>query len=166
MAEESLPPAPVIKEREQKHSLPVLTKIAQVLLAVLIIGLIVDPFNSHLRILNQPKRNLDDVAIVYISVSGYLLINVIFIIGYFLGDRIPKKTSIMFSAVGACLHIVAANVMVHKWRRMTGSYIDYQSNNAVYSSKQYNDMLISGAVFTFINAIIFAADVLITMRLT
>ncbi|XP_063995330.1 uncharacterized protein LOC135172845 [Diachasmimorpha longicaudata] len=166
MAEESLPPTPVMKEREQRHSFPIITKIVQVLLAVLIIGLIVDPFNSHLKILNYPKRNLDDVAIVYISVGGYLLINGIFIIGYILGDRIPKKTSIIFSAVGFCLHIGAASVMVHKWRKMTGSYIDYQSNNAVYSSKQYNDMLISGAVFTFINAIIFAADVLITMRFT
>ncbi|XP_011310330.1 uncharacterized protein [Fopius arisanus] len=166
MAEESLPPTPVIKERQQSHALPLVIKIAEVLLEVLIIGLIVDPFNSQLKILNPAEKKLDDAGFVYTTVCGYLIINVIFIIGYFLGDRIPKRTSLIFSSVGACLHIAAASVMIRRWKRMTNSYIDYGMNNAVHSSKQYNDMLISASVFTFVNAVVFGVDVFITMRFT
>lgn len=61
-------------------------------MAVFIIGLMVDPLNSYQKIFNRPRTKLDDVAIVYISVAGYLLINMLFIIGYALGDRIPRKT--------------------------------------------------------------------------
>ncbi|KAK0085604.1 hypothetical protein PV325_004786 [Microctonus aethiopoides] len=136
-----------------------------VILAVFIIGLMVDPLNSYQRIYNRLRTRLADVAIIYISVAGYLLINLLFVIGYTLGDKIPKRTSIMFSAVGSILHVVAASVMIHNWRTVMGSYVDFH-NNATNSSKQYNDMLISSSVFTFINAVVFGIDVFVTMKYT
>lgn len=69
----------------------------------------------------------------------------------------------MFSVVGAIMHLISASVMVHSWRKAVGSYFDVQNNN-IYSSKMYNDMMISASVFTFINAAVYAAEVFVTVK--
>ncbi|XP_057318824.1 uncharacterized protein LOC130663559 [Microplitis mediator] len=164
MADENIPAAPAAKERKSLHVTTLIAKIAEVILAVFTIGLIVDPLNSyHQRMYNRPRSKLDDVALIYTTVAGYLIINVLFIIGHALGDKIPKRMIVMFSAVGSILHIVAASLMVHGWRKAVGSYYDIQNNN-IYSSKMYNDMMISASVFTFINAAVFAGEVFVTIK--
>lgn len=72
---------------------------------------------------------------------------------------------IMFSALGSLMHIVAGSLMVHNWRRSMNAFIDFR-NNAIHTSKQYNDMLISASVFTFLNAAVFAVEILLTIRYT
>ncbi|XP_034934510.1 uncharacterized protein [Chelonus insularis] len=163
MADESLATPPPPKERRSWHVTILIAKIVEVILAIVIVGLMVDPLNSYQKIFNRPRTKLDDVAFVYVAVAGYLLINVLFLIGYVLGDRIPKRTLIMFSTVGCAMHIAAASVMVHTWRKAMGSYLDFH-NNAIHSSKQYNDMILSGAFFTFVNAAVLGADVFLTIK--
>lgn len=79
-----------------RSSLPIIVTIFHLfslqVLAIFIIGLIVDPLNSFHWILNRPQLKLDDVAVIYISVAGYMLINILFLISRALGDRVPKRT--------------------------------------------------------------------------
>lgn len=56
------------------------------------IGLVVDPLNSFQKIMIRMHFKLDDAAIIYITIAGYLMINTLFIICQLLGDRIPKRT--------------------------------------------------------------------------
>ncbi|XP_015523098.1 protein snakeskin [Neodiprion pinetum] len=161
MAEDPVPDLEESKESSSNELIPIGVKILEVILAVFAIGLIVDPFNSFHRIGNKTLMKLDDVGIIYVPIAGYILINMIIIVGYLMGDRIPKKTAVLFPAVGAFLFVVAGSVIVHNWRKFRGNYVDV-SNNATFASKQYMDMLISGAVFVFIDAAVFALDVYIT----
>lgn len=84
----------------------------------------------------------------------FLIININFLV---------ELQSILFTATGAILHIVAGSVIVYDWRQYHGKYA-YVYNNATYASKQYLDMLISGAVFTFVNALVFTGDIIYTIK--
>lgn len=69
----------------------------------------------------------------------------------------------MFAAVGAFMHVVAGSLMVHNWRKMNNSYY-FAHNNEIHPSKQYMDMLISAAIFTFVNAALFVAELIAVIR--
>lgn len=163
MADEAPQEERVTKERKLVDKLPVLAKVLEVVLAILAVGLIVDPLNSFQYIFNKPRFKLDDAAVIYITVAGYILINTLFIISYVLGDRVPKRTLILFASMGAFLHVVAGSLLVHNWRKIHGPYSE-MFNNEIYPSKQYMDMLISGAVFTFLNAAVFTAEVFLVIK--
>ncbi|XP_076234295.1 uncharacterized protein LOC143179124 [Calliopsis andreniformis] len=161
MADDSQQDQHVSKGHKITRQLPFMLKILEVVLAVFAIGLIVDPLNSFHRNLVRSKFKLDDAAIIYISIAGYIIINTLFIVCHFLGDRIPKRTLIIFASVGALLHVVAGSVIVYNWRKIMGNSYN---NNEFYPSKQYMDMLISGAVFTFLNALVFVLEIFFTIR--
>ncbi|XP_014237027.1 uncharacterized protein LOC106659155 [Trichogramma pretiosum] len=142
----------------------IMFKVAEVVLAVFAVGLIVDPFNSfHQIFLHQPKPKLDDIALIYVTLAGYLIINSVLVIGHLLGDRMPKRTSLLFTGVGTILHLVAGSLMVHNWRKLHSNYA-YVYNDNTYASKQYADMLIAGSFFTFVDALVFGVDVFYTIR--
>lgn len=162
MADESQQESqPAHKERKIMNYLPFSLKILEIILAVFSIGLIVDPLNSFQKFLIKSHFKLDDAAIIYITIAGYIIINTLFIICQILGDRIPKRTLVIFSSVGALLHIVAGSVIVYNWRKILGPYYN---NNEFYPSKQYMDMFISGAVFTFANAVVFILEVFFIIK--
>lgn len=69
----------------------------------------------------------------------------------------------MFASVGAFMHVVAGSLMVHNWRKMNNSFY-FAHNNVLQPSKQYMDMLVSAAVFTFVNAALFVAELVATIR--
>lgn len=161
MADDSQQDQRAPKERRIMGQMPIIMKIIEIVLSVFAIGLIVDPLNSFQRILIRSKFKLDDAAIIYISIAGYLIINSLFIICHFLGDRIPKRTLILFASVGALLHVVAGSVIVYNWRKILGPYYN---NNEFYPSKQYMDMFISGAVFSFVNALVFILEIFFIIR--
>lgn len=146
----------VHKELKVAKLMPLAMKLLEIVLAVFAIGLVVDPLNSFQKIMIRMHFKLDDAAIIYITIAGYLIINTLFIICQLLGDRIPKRTLILFSSVGGLLHIVAGSIIVYNWTKILGPYY---SNNELYPSKQYMDMFISGAVFTFVNAAVFFLEV-------
>lgn len=154
---------PTSKRHKVLVHLPIAIKVLEVIVAIFAIGLAVDPMNSFQRVFNKPRFKLDDAATIYITVAGYILINTLFIISHMLGDRVPKRTLIMFATVGAFMHVVAGSLMVHNWRNINGRYY-YVHNNEIHPSKQYMDMLISAAVFTFVNAAVFIAEIIAIIR--
>lgn len=161
MADDSQQDQHAPKERKVVRHLPFLIKILEIILAVVAIGLIVDPMNSFQKIQIRTRFKLDDAAIIYISIAGFMIINTLFIISHCLGDRIPKRTLILFGSVGALLHVVAGSVIVYNWRKILGPYY---TNNEFYPSKQYMDMFISGAVFTFVDALVFVVEIIVIIR--
>ncbi|OXU25702.1 uncharacterized protein LOC100679946 [Nasonia vitripennis] len=146
------------------NSKSIVLKVVQVVISIFAVGLIVDPFDSFHQIFNHPpKPKLDDIAVIYVTIAGFIMINAILILGHLLGDRMPKRTSVLFSATGAIMHIVAGSVIIHNWRKLHGNYA-YIYNSNTYPSKQYQDMLIAGAFFTFVDALVFAVDVFFTIK--
>ncbi|XP_014481774.1 PREDICTED: uncharacterized protein LOC106748089 [Dinoponera quadriceps] len=154
---------PASKGHKVLSHLPIAIKVFEVVVAIFAIGLLVDPMNSFQKIFNRPRFKLDDSATIYITVAGYILINSLFIISHMLGDRVPKRTLLMFASVGALMHVVAGSLIVHNWRNLHGRYY-YSHNNEIHPSKQYMDMLISSAVFTFVNAAVFIAEIIAILR--
>lgn len=154
---------PTTKHRKILSHLPIAIIVLEVIVAVFAIGLAVDPMNSFQRMFSRPRFKLDDAATIYITVAGYILINTLFVISHILGDRIPKRTLLLFASVGAFMHVVAGSLMVHNWRGMNGPSF-YVYNNEVHPSKQYMDMLISAAVFTFVNAVLFVVEIIAIIR--
>ncbi|KAI4498067.1 hypothetical protein M0802_006891 [Mischocyttarus mexicanus] len=150
MAEESEKPS--ISSRLQKYfkEAPFFCKIIELILCVISVGLIVTPFKeiSHKDI----KTDINDIAIVYVSLCGYILINSIIILCHLLGDRIPKKTAITFSAMGAVLCLTAGLVLIHDWSK-------YPNNLILPNVEQYSNQMISSAVFAIIASIVFACDI-------
>ncbi|KAF7417700.1 uncharacterized protein V1477_002075 [Vespula maculifrons] len=146
MPEESEKPS--FSSRLQKYlkEAPFFCKIIELILCIISIGLIVNPFNEIHR------EDIDHVAIVYVSLCGYILINAIIILCHLLGDRIPKKTAIAFSVMGAVLCLIAGLVLIRDWTEFP--------NNLIFRYvEQYSDQMISSGVFVIIAAIVFACDI-------
>ncbi|XP_012532785.2 uncharacterized protein LOC105834669 [Monomorium pharaonis] len=155
---------PTTKRHKVLSHLPIAIKVLEVILSIFATGLVVDPMNSFQRIFNnRPRFKLDDAATIYVTIAGYILINALFIISHALGDRVPKRTLLMFASVGGFMHVVAGSLIVHNWRHMNGHYY-YVHNNEIHPSKMYMDMLISSAVFTFVNAVAFVAEIIAIVR--
>ncbi|XP_011170327.1 uncharacterized protein LOC105203248 [Solenopsis invicta] len=154
---------PITKKHKILSHLPIAIKVLEVILSIFAIGLAVDPMNSFQRIFNRPRFKLDDAATIYVTIAGYMLINALFIISHMLGDRVPKRTLLMFATVGAFMHVVAGSLIVHNWRQINGPYY-YVHNNEIHPSKMYMDMLISAAVFTFVNAAVFITESIAIIR--
>lgn len=162
MADEDQQSGPVRGEQKMMGYAPIMMKVFEVIFAVFAIGLVADPLKSFQKILIRTHFKLDDAAIIYISLGGYVIINTMFIICQIMGDQIPKRTLIMFSALGALLHVVAGSVIVYNWKKIMDPYF----NNEIYPSKQYMDMFISGAVFTFVDAVIFILEIFIIIKIS
>lgn len=143
---------PFISSRLQKYlkEAPFFCKIIELILCVISVGLIVNPFNEISQ--KDIKKDINDVAIVYVSLCGYILINAIIILCHLLGDRMPKKTAITFSVMGAVLCLTAGLVLIHNWR-------EYPNNLILPNVEQYSHQMISSAVFAIIASIFFSCDV-------
>lgn len=133
--------------RKSKQTVPILCKLVELCLTIVIVGLIVDPTNSGILQFDQNHS-----GIVYVTWPGYILINSILLIGYVIGDRIPKRTMMLFSFVGGILYIAAASVAIHDWRQ------NQITPQGARPSKQYQDMTISAAVLAIFTALIMFLD--------
>ncbi|XP_014216717.1 uncharacterized protein LOC106645383 [Copidosoma floridanum] len=141
-----------------------LFKVGEVVLSIIAIGLIVDPFDSFSRIFtHQPHLKLSDVAMIYVTLAGFIIVNGISVLAFFLGDRMPKITALLFTGLGTIMHLIAGGLMFHNWKKLNGNYA-YVYNNHTFGSKLYLDMLISSTAITFINGLLFAGDVFVTVK--
>lgn len=124
---------------------PFFCKVIELMLCIISVGLIVNPFNEI------PQGDINHIAIVYVSLCGYILINAIIILCHLLGDRMPKKTALAFSVMGAILCLTAGLVLIHDWTNFP--------NNLIFRYvEQYSDQMISSGVFAIFAAIIFVCD--------
>ncbi|XP_015183205.1 PREDICTED: uncharacterized protein LOC107069967 [Polistes dominula] len=148
---------PTITSRLEKYlkEAPFFCKIIELILCVISVGLIVNPFNE---ISNKDiKKDINDIAIVYVSLCGYILINAIIILCHLLGDRMPKKTAITFSVMGAVLCLAAGLVLIHDWT-------EYPNNLILPNVEQYSHQMISSAIFAIFASIVFTSDIYFTNK--
>ncbi|XP_046838183.1 uncharacterized protein LOC124947604 [Vespa velutina] len=146
MSEESERPSISLRLQKYFKEVPFFCKIIELILCIISLGLIVNPFNEIHR------EDIDHVAIVYISLCGYILINAIIILCHLLGDRIPKKTVIAFSVMGAVLCLTAGFILISDWT-------DFPKNLIFQYVEQYSNQMISSGIFAIIAAIVFVCDI-------
>lgn len=103
------------------------------------------------------RRSLHHVGIMYTAFTGYMLINVLMLICRGIGDRIPYKTSILFSVNGAALFLITAILLL-----VNRSIFDTKYN---FPPNTYQLTMITTSVcFAFSNVIVFAIDAFFTCR--
>ncbi|XP_043278986.1 uncharacterized protein [Venturia canescens] len=124
---------------------PFFCKLIQLVMCVVSVGLIVDPFN------NRMQGNFNHAGLIYIAVGGYILINAIFVICYLYGERTGPKISLMFSRLGAILCFAAGVVLIYDYKNFQNNYISR------YHDQYLNQMLASG-VFAILASVFFAIE--------
>ncbi|KAK6623800.1 hypothetical protein RUM44_010656 [Polyplax serrata] len=122
-------------------------------LSIVLVGLIVDPTNNGILAFDQNHS-----GIVYVSWPGYIIINTVLLITHLAGDRVPKRTQILFSFVGGCLFVAAAAVSLEDWRRQHGESL-LKTN-----VQQYSDQTIAAGILALFCALTFFIDVFVTIK--
>ncbi|XP_012256923.1 uncharacterized protein LOC105686564 [Athalia rosae] len=130
---------------------PFFCKVIELIICVVTVGLIVDPFNSRMQ------ADPNHAAIVYVSLCGYILINAILILCYLIGERQPKRMSMVFSVTGAILCCAAGIVLIHDWSKLYGNMISQYY-------KQYSDQMAASGVFALLAALVFLIDAIVTNK--
>ncbi|KAK0081698.1 hypothetical protein PV325_006459 [Microctonus aethiopoides] len=130
---------------------PFFCKVIELLFCIIATGLIVDPFN------NRMQSNLNHAGVIYVALCGYIMINAILIFCYLLGEKLNKKTAIIFSGLGAIMCFTAGIILIHDWKNFQNNYISrYQD--------QYLEQMLSSGIFAILASIIFAIETFFTNK--
>lgn len=153
MAEETT--ASTLLTRLKKHlkEAPFFCKIIELILCVIATGLAVGPFQE-----NQIRpTDIHHIAIFHVATGGYILINAILITSHLLGERVPKKTALIFTAMGAILCCTAGLILIRDW--------DNFSTNLIHAYlEEYSDQMVAAGSFAIIAAAVFAVDTYFTNK--
>ncbi|XP_046737371.1 uncharacterized protein LOC124406071 [Diprion similis] len=131
---------------------PFFCKVIELILCVIAVGLIVDPFNN-LRM----KPDVNHVGLTQVSMCGYILINAIIILCYLLGERQPKRMSIIFAVVGAILCCASGIVLIYDWSKL-------QKNITVRYWEQYSNQMVASGVFALLASVVFLIEAVVTKK--
>lgn len=116
-------------------------------------ALVIDPLKSA----NVGSRYLHHISLIFATYIGYMLIITLFLLGRIFQDRLPYKTSAIFSLVGAALFLTTGCVIF--------SEKDYLSRNNFFHPNMYMfNMLITSGVFAIVNFAVFVIDAILTIR--
>ncbi|CAL1687148.1 unnamed protein product [Lasius platythorax] len=132
---------------------PFFCKIIELILCVIATGLVAGPFQQ-----NQLRpTDIHHIAIFHVAVCGYILINAILIMSHLLGERVPKKTALIFTAMGAILCCTAGLILIRDW--------DNFSTNLIHAYlEEYSDQMVAAGSFAVIAAVVFAIDTYFTNK--
>lgn len=108
-------------------------------------GIVYDPLNN----MGLGKSHLHHVGVVFTAYAGYILINTVLLIARAMKDKIPYKTSTIFSMSGAILNLVAVCLLAN----------DRSNSTRVIAanSPKLEAMLVS-IVVAAINTLVFAME--------
>ncbi|KAG7203929.1 hypothetical protein KM043_016948 [Ampulex compressa] len=135
MAEESVTnPNLRTRLRDYLKEAPFFCKIIELVLCVISTGLIIHPFSKI------EQEDMNHVGIFHVSVCGYILINAILIVSHLLGERLPKKTGLAFSAMGSILCCTAGLILIRDWN-------NFPSNLISQYFEEYSDQIVSSGCF-------------------
>lgn len=98
-----------------------------------------------------PSSDIDKLAVAYMTICGYLLINTVLIIGLFQGEQMPKTLSLLFLGAGGVLWIT------------TGAFMIEHYDSKVVSSKS-RDKLLAAAIIALVNGVVYLVDGFFTRR--
>lgn len=101
------------------------------------------------------KSQLHHVGIMYTAFTGYMLIISVLLLSRAIGERLPFKTSTIFSIAGAILYVVTATLLTVDRANL--------ASKEVFSPHLYLlHMLTTSVLFSFANACVFLADGVLT----
>lgn len=150
----------VVKETRRKYVKRVLRehwqiafKIAEILLSIACICFAYEPT----QMTGLGKSHLHHVGIMYTAYAGNLLINGVLLVSRFVGDRLPYRTSVVFSVSGAAMFLVTAILLI--------TDRSYLTRNRIFHPKAYLlEMLTISTICALVNVVIFISDAIITFR--
>ncbi|XP_066597402.1 uncharacterized protein [Prorops nasuta] len=137
-----------LRERLGKHlkEPSIIFKVVQLILCIISVGLIVEPFNKILQ------RDINIVALVFTSVCSFIYINLIIILQHtYHQERLPKYTARNFAIVGGILCCAAGAMVINDWKSFSQNYI------ARTMQEELNQMVASG-VFAILASIVFFVE--------
>lgn len=108
-------------------------------------GIVYEPLNS----MGLGKSRLHHVGVMFTAYTGYILINAVLLVGRALKEKIPYKTSTIFSMCGAILNLVAVCLLANDRSNYT--------RVMAATSPKLEAMLVS-IVVAAINALVFAME--------
>ncbi|XP_044758910.1 uncharacterized protein LOC123316759 isoform X1 [Coccinella septempunctata] len=128
-------------------------KVLELLVCATCMALIYDPAQGT-RI---GKSHLEVLAVMYTTYSGFLIINLMFLLGRSMKEIISYKTNVIFSAAGSVMFVFTA-IMLLKAKA------DLQPHHFFHPNTHHLVMLVTTVIFSFINATIFAIDVFLHLK--
>lgn len=128
----------------QLKSLTFLLKWLELALAVVCIALLRDG-----RIF--PAADMDKIAISYMTICGYMLINTVLVIGFFKDEQMPKTLTLLLLGAGGVLWITTGAFMIEHY--------DHQ-----LISTSARDKLLASAIIALINGVLYLVDGFFILR--
>ncbi|XP_045475996.1 uncharacterized protein LOC123681760 isoform X1 [Harmonia axyridis] len=123
-------------------------KVIELLVCATCIALIYDPAQGT-RI---GKSHLGILGLVYTTYSGFIIINLMFLLSRSIKDRISYKTNIIFSAAGSVMFILTAGLLLK-------AKTDLQPHHFFHPHTHHLVMLLTTVFFSLMNAVLYAFDV-------
>ncbi|KAF7274086.1 uncharacterized protein LOC143195875 [Rhynchophorus ferrugineus] len=132
-----------------------IARIIELAINALCLGLFYQPASKSA---NFTKHHLEQVGLLFLTFSGYLVINAVFIISRLIKDRIPFRTISLFSIIAAVLNFVAALLLiVDKKNKFQAMYYEPQMHLI--------GVLTSATVLCFVNTVVYGLDGVYTFLL-
>ncbi|XP_003426873.1 uncharacterized protein LOC100678655 [Nasonia vitripennis] len=130
-------------------------KVIEVILCCIAIGLSDYPFNEF-KIRRNFLNTFTDIegAVVFTSLYGYTMVNVILVLSQVLGDELPKKMLMIFSGVAAILCCIAGVVLV----------VELNNHQDDIIPDEYLQQLLPSGIFAILASLTFALDTLLTYK--
>lgn len=115
-------------------------------------GFIFEPANE----IHLGGNYMHHTGVMYTAYTGYMLINVVLLIGRGIGDRIPYITIILFDVIGAVLFFIAAVLLLIDRIRLARD---------IFHPRQYLlSMMTVSVCFAFVNCCVFILEACFTRR--
>lgn len=154
MAEESTTMSSLSARLKKHFKEPSLfCKIIELILCVIAMGLVAGPFQDS----QTRPYDINYVAIFHVAVCGYVFINVVLIMGHLLGEKLPKKTALIFTTMGMIMCGTAGIVLLCEWN-------NFSSNLIRAYLQEYKNRIMAAGVFAILAAVVFAIDTYFTNK--
>lgn len=101
------------------------------------------------------QRHMHHIGIMYTAYAGYILINSVFFVARVIDDRVPYRTTAIFSLLGCVLFLITGILLLMD----RGHAVRYH----FFPPHTYKlSMLTTSLCFAFVNSAIFAVDSILT----
>ncbi|XP_060522813.1 uncharacterized protein LOC132699877 [Cylas formicarius] len=120
-------------------------KILELILCAFCLACFFEPAKMSIR--DRPLQfQLDQSGLMFTTFAGYILINLVLLVSWLLGDKMPYKMSAAFSVCASALFLVSGIFLIVGRRKFDEPHM------------YLTTMMTSATAFAFVNAALFAAD--------
>lgn len=131
----------------------IIIKLIELLLCIAALVFVCEPA----KVTGLGSSHMHHIGIMYTAYTGYILIISVLLLGRYMGDRLPYKTSMIFSVCGASIFLITATLLISTRSHLTRMHIFHPNAYLMV-------MLMTSIIIAFINAIVFVIDAVLTFR--